>query len=157
MLSQLYLYQALSQSARLCRLVRRDINVTFVKHGCSWYSDSNYSMSDANSSRESERERERERNACQVMNDSMMSNPRSLIRHAQWLFSYFLIYLTMWLKRLFKCKGQSLTNLHILWKFCFCNIVLACYGLQKWQNRFGVDGKSSHSSNSGGFSPVLYR
>ncbi len=29
-----------------------------------------------------ESERERERNACQVMNDSMMSNPRRLLRHA---------------------------------------------------------------------------
>ncbi len=98
-----------------------------------------------------ERVRERERNAYQVMYDSMMSNPRRFLRHAQCLFSYFLIYLTMWLKQLFKWKGENLTNLHILWKFCVCNIVLACYGLQKWQNRFGVDCKSSHSSNSGGF------
>ncbi len=50
------MYHSLLQSAPLCRLVRRDINVTFVKHGCSWYSDSNYS-SDVNSSREREREK----------------------------------------------------------------------------------------------------
>ncbi len=152
---------SLSQSACLCRLVGRDINVTFVKHGCSWYSDSNYTMSDVDRSidrdRDRDRERERERNACQVMDDSMMSNPRRVLRHAQCLFSYFLIYLTMWLKPLFKWKGENLTNLHILWKFYFCNVVLACYGFQKWQNRFGVNCKSSHSSNSGGFSPVLYR
>ncbi len=149
------MYHSLSQSAHICMLVSRDVNVTFVKHGCSWYSNSNNSMSDVNSSRE--RERKRERNACQVMDDSMVRNPRRLLRHAQCLFSYFLIYLTMWLKQLFTCKGENLTNLHILWKFCFCNIVLACYGLQKWQNMFGVNFKSSHSSNSVGFSPVLYR
>ncbi len=148
------MYHSLSQSARLCRLVGKDINVTFVKHGCSWYSDSNYSMSDVNSSREWERERER--NACQVMDDSMMSNPRRLLRHAQCLFSYFLINLTIWLKQLFKWFGEILINLQIFWKFCFCNIVLTCYELQKWQNRFGVDCKSSRSSNSGGFSPILY-
>ncbi len=104
-----------------------------------------------------ERERERERNACQVMDDSMVSKPRRLLRHAQCLFSYFLIYLTMWLKQLFKWFGNIFINLHILWKFCFCNIVLTCYGLQKWRNRFSVDCKSSHSSNSWGFSPILYR
>ncbi len=88
-------YHSLSQSAHICRLVRRDINVTFVKHGCSWYCDSNNSMNDVNSSREREKERVRERNACQVMDDSIVSNPRRLLRHAQCLFSYFLIYLTM--------------------------------------------------------------
>ncbi len=42
-----------------------DINVTFVKHGCSWYSDySNYSMSDVNNSKEIVRERGREREKC---------------------------------------------------------------------------------------------
>ncbi len=40
--------------------------MTFVKHGCSWDSDSNYSMSDVNSSRESEREREGEREKCML-------------------------------------------------------------------------------------------
>ncbi len=102
---------------------------------------------------ERERGRERER---KMMDDSRMSNPRRILRHAQCLLSYFLIYLTMWLKQLFKWKGEILINLHILWKFCFCNIVLACYGLQKGQNRFGVDCKSSHSSNSRGFSPILF-
>ncbi len=29
------IYHSLSQSVHLCRLVGRDINVTFVKHGCS--------------------------------------------------------------------------------------------------------------------------
>ncbi len=154
MLSELYvhissMYHSLSQSAHLCRLVPRNINVTFVKHGCSWhnysmsdvncswYNCSNYSMSDVNSSRE----RERERNACQVMDDSMMSNPRRLLWHVQCLFSYFLIYLAMWLKQIFKWKGENLTNLHMLWQFCFCYIVLAWYGLQKWQKRlrFGVE------------------
>ncbi len=40
-----------------------------------------------------EREGEREKNACQLMDNSMMSNPRRLLRHTQCLFSYFLIYL----------------------------------------------------------------
>ncbi len=60
------------------------------------------------------------------------------------LSAYFLIYLTIWLKQLFKFFGEILINLQILWNFCLCNIVLATYGLQKWQNRFGVDCKSSH-------------
>ncbi len=148
MLSQLHLYQAFITA------YLRDMNVTFVNMVVAgtviaiiaWV------MSIA-----VERERGRERNACQVMDDSMMSIPRRLLRHAQCLFSYFLIYLTMWLKQLFKWKGENLINLHILWKLCFCNIVLACCGLQKWQNRFGVYCKSNHSSNSGGFSPILYR
>ncbi len=82
------MYHSLSTSVHLCRLVRRDINVTFVKHGCSWYSDSNYSMIDVNSSRESARKREREKNACQVMDNRMMSNPRRLLRHSQCLFPH---------------------------------------------------------------------
>ncbi len=98
-----------------------------------------------------ERGREREMHA-----KWWMSNPRRLLRHARCLFSYFLIYLTMWVKPLFSWFGEILIYLHILWKFCFCNIILTCYGLQKWQNRFGVDCKSSHSSNSGGFSPIKY-
>ncbi len=35
-----------------------------------------------------ERVRERERNACQVMDDRMVSNPRRLLRHAQCLFPH---------------------------------------------------------------------
>ncbi len=60
MISQLYLYQAcITAYHRVPAFV--GLNVIFVKHGCSWYSDSNYSMSDVNSSKESEREGEREK------------------------------------------------------------------------------------------------
>ncbi len=97
----------------------------------------------------------------------------SLLMHAKWwmtawwaipeVFSdmpsaYFLNYLTNWLQQLFKCFGENLINLDIiLWKFCLCDIVLTHCGLQKWQNIFGVDCKSSHFNNWGGFIPVLYR
>ncbi len=102
-----------------------------IIYSCSWHSNSNYSMrSDTNSSRERER--------C-MPSDGWQHDEQSQKAFSDMLSAYFLIYLTMWLIQFFKCFGEILINLHILWKFCFSNIVLTCNGLQKWHNRFGVD------------------